>query len=87
MCSRSPAAEKGVNMDTLQAVTTLLGNGFFPILICGVLLWYIYRKDGQTRETLKEMGANHKEEIAELRKSIDNNTAVVQKLLDKMGSD
>ena len=28
-----------------------------------------------------------KEEITELRKSIDNNTAVVQKLLDKMGSD
>ena len=53
-------------MDTLNAITTLLGNGFFPILICGVLLWYIYKKDAQTRETMKEMNANHKEEIGEL---------------------
>lgn len=71
-------------MDTLNAITTLLGNGFFPIMICGVLLWYIYKKDVQTREAMKEMSANHKEEIAELRKSIDNNTIVVQKLVDKM---
>lgn len=74
-------------MDTLNAITTLLGNGFFPILICGVLLWYIYKKDTQTREAMKEMNANHKEEITELRKSIDNNTVVVQKLVDKMGGD
>ncbi len=74
-------------MDTLNAITTLLGNGFFPILICGVLLWYIYKKDSQTREAMKEMNANHKEEITELRKSIDNNTIVVQKLVDKIGGD
>lgn len=74
-------------MDTLNAITTLLGNGFFPILICGVLLWYIYKKDSQTREAMKEMNANHKEEISELRKSIDNNTMVVQKLVDKIGGD
>ena len=74
-------------MDTLNAITTLLGNGFFPILICGVLLWYIYKKELQTRETIKEMNASHKEEIAELRKSIDNNTMVVQKLVDKLGGE
>ena len=74
-------------MDTLNAITTLLGNGFFPILICGVLLWYIYKKEAQTREAMKEMNANHKEEISELRKSIDNNTIVVQKLVDKIGGD
>ena len=74
-------------MDTLNAITTLLGNGFFPILICGVLLWYIYKKESQTREAMKEMNANHKEEITELRKSIDNNTLVVQKLVDKIGGE
>ena len=74
-------------MDTLNAITTLLGNGFFPILICGVLLWYIYKKESQTSETIKEMNAKHKEEIAELRKSIDNNTMVVQKLVDKIGGE
>ena len=60
-------------METMNALTTLLGNGFFPIMVCGVLFWYIYKKDQA-----------HKEEISELRRSIDNNTSVVQKLLDKM---
>lgn len=60
-------------MESLNALATLIGNGFFPIVICAVLFWYIYKKDAQ-----------HKEEISELRKSIDNNTLVVQKLLDKM---
>ena len=63
-------------MDTLQALTTILGNGFFPIVICGVLCWYVYKKDQA-----------HKEEIGELRKSIDNNTSVIQKLLDRMDGD
>ena len=48
------------------------------------MFWYIYKKDAQTRDAMKEMNANHKEEITELRKSIDNNTLVVQKLVDKM---
>lgn len=63
-------------MDGLNAVVQILGNGFFPIVVCGLLFWYVYRKDTQ-----------HKEEINELRKSIDNNTLVVQKLVDKMGGD
>lgn len=63
-------------MESLNALATLVGNGFFPIVICAVLFWYIYKKD-----------IAHKEEISELRKSIDNNTAVIQKLVDKMDGD
>ena len=63
-------------MEGLQGLTQILGNGFFPIIISGVLCWYIYRKD-----------QSHKEEIGELRKSIDNNTQVVQRLLDRMDGD
>lgn len=61
-------------MDTMNAIATLLGNGFFPIMVCAVLFWYIYKKD-QT----------HKEEINELRKSIDKNTDVIQRVVDLMG--
>lgn len=60
-------------MESLNALATLLGNGFFPIIVCGIMFWYVYKKD-----------IAHKEEIGELRKSIDNNTAVIQKLVDKM---
>ena len=63
-------------MEGINALTQVLGNGFFPIIISGVLCWYVYKKD-----------QSHKEEISELRKSIDNNTMVVQKLIDKMEGD
>lgn len=60
-------------MEAISGITQILGNGFFPIIVCGVLFWYVYKKDLQ-----------HKEEITELRKSVDNNTTVLQKILDKI---
>ena len=63
-------------MEGLSGVVQILGNGFFPIVVCVFLFWYVYKKDAQ-----------HKEEIGELRKSIDNNTMAIQKLVDKIGDD
>lgn len=63
-------------MEGLNGVVQMLGNGFFPIVVCGLLFWYVYMKDKA-----------HKEEINELRKSIDNNTKVLQKLADRMGAE
>ena len=57
-------------MDTLNNLTTILGNGFFPIIVCGVLFWYVWKKDAQ-----------HKAEMDEIRKSVDNNTNVLEKLV------
>lgn len=60
-------------MDVISGVVQILGNGFFPIAVCGFLFWYVYKKDAQ-----------HKEEIGELRKSIDSNTRILQKFVDRM---
>lgn len=60
-------------MDVISGVVQILGNGFFPIAVCGFLFWYVYKKDSQ-----------HKEEITELRKSIDGNTRALQRLVDHM---
>lgn len=61
-------------METLNGIITILGNGFFPIAVCGFLFWYVWNKDKQ-----------HKDEITELRKSIDSNTRVLQKFIEKVG--
>ena len=53
-------------MDTLTALTQLLGNGFFPIAVCAALFWYIYKKD-QT----------HIAEIKELKQAVDTNSAAI----------
>ena len=57
-------------MDILKALVDVLGNGFFPIVVCGVLFWYVWKKDAQ-----------HKAEMDEIRKSVDNNTNVLEKLV------
>ena len=55
--------------EILQAVTTV----GFPIVAYGGMFWYMLKKD----ET-------HKEETSQLRTSIENNTIVMQKLVDNM---
>lgn len=56
-----------------NTVITLIGSLGFPIVMC--LLMY---------KQQNESGRLHREEMSEMRTSIDNNTLVVQKLLDKM---
>lgn len=60
-------------METLNSLVTLLGNGFFPIVVCGLLFWYVYKKDAQ-----------HKQEMDEMRKTIENNTLILQQNTEVM---
>ena len=56
--------------EILQGVSTV----GFPIVMCVIM--YL--------QSIKQ-SENHKEEIKELQKTIENNTLVVQQLIDKMG--
>lgn len=60
-------------MESLNALATLLGNGFFPIIVCAILFWYVYKKDQQ-----------HKQEMDEMRKTIENNTIILQQNTEVM---
>lgn len=51
----------------------LLGSYAFPIVMC--LLMY---------KQQNEISERHQEETAELRDALDNNTLVIQRLIDKM---
>lgn len=50
-------------------VTQLIGSLGFPIVCCGALFWYL----------VKEKDA-HKEEMEELRKSVEANTTAINSL-------
>lgn len=52
-------------------VANMIGNYGFPIVCCGVMFWYMIKKDTQ-----------HKEESENMRKAIENNTLVIQNLVD-----
>lgn len=54
----------------IQAVSTV----GFPIVMCLLFMYYI-----------KYINDQHKDEIDKLSQSVNNNTLVMQKLLDKLG--
>lgn len=55
-------------------VTQLVGSLGFPIVCCVALFWYL----------VKEKDA-HKEEMAELRKSVEANTTAINSLCQHLG--
>lgn len=58
-------------MEALTGITTVISTVGFPITICLILLWYIYR--------LSEM---HKAETKEFTEALNKNTIALQKLSD-----
>ena len=60
-------------MDT-NTITTLITSVGFPIVVCLICFWYI-----------KTMTESHKVEVKQLTEAIQNNTLVMQQLVDKMG--
>lgn len=55
-------------------VTQLIGSLGFPIVCCGALFWYL----------VKEKDA-HKDEMEELRKSVEANTTAINLLCQHLG--
>ena len=63
-----------------NTIVTLVGSLGFPICACIGLGWFV------TSE-LRSLRSDHKEEMAKMTEAVNNNTMVIQKLVDKMGDD
>ena len=57
-----------------STVTQFVSTLGFPIAVCLICFWYINKREEQ-----------HKDEVTELAKAINNNTLVMQKLVDRLG--
>lgn len=53
----------------ISSITQVISNFGFPIAVCGVLFYYIYK-----------LQYAHNEEITALREAIENNTLALTKL-------
>ena len=62
-------------MDANAVITTIQAVGF-PIAACVALYLHMIHQD-----------ADHKEEVNQLREAINNNTAVMQRLIDRLGKE
>lgn len=60
-------------METVQMVITAISTVGFPIVMCGALFW---KMDKQDKE--------HKEEMNKSTEAINNNTVVLQKLMQML---
>ena len=57
-------------MENIVQIVTQLG---FPIAMCLLLFWYVTKKD-----------ESHREEMNKMAEAVNNNTIVMQRLLDKL---
>ena len=58
------------------AAAQLIGSLGFPIVACVMLYVRMEKQD-----------ENHRQEVTELTKAIQNNTVVMQKLIDRLGGE
>lgn len=58
---------------TVADITGMITNIGFPIAVCVICFWYITKKD-----------ALHREEMSKLAEALNNNTLVMQQLVDKL---
>lgn len=65
---------EGKEMENIDIVLNAITTVGFPIVMCGILLWYIYKSQ-----------KTHKEEVTHLTEAIQNNTVVMEKILTKIG--
>lgn len=61
----------------MQEVETLITTVGFPIAMCLLFAWYIYKRD--EKDSAKDI--KHKQEVNKLSEAIINNTIVMEKLL------
>lgn len=60
----------------VSTITTLITTVGFPVVVCLATMYYI-----------KYLNDQHKQEIDKLSEALQNNTLVMQRLLDKLNGD
>lgn len=69
----------------VQDILTAIASVGFPIVACCAMAYFFARVNKNYREDIKEIQTQHKEEVGTMTEAINNNTLVIQKLVDKMG--
>ena len=66
--------------EVLNAIQTM----GFPIVCCLLVFWYVKYTEDKNRQQIETMNKEHKEEVEKMVEAINNNTLVIQKLLDNL---
>lgn len=72
-------------MDANTIMTLIQGVGF-PIFACVALGWYVKYTTDKYREDTQHLTEQHKQEMDSITESLNNNTIVLQKLVDLLSN-
>lgn len=72
---------------TFAEVLTAISTIGFPIVACCAIAYFFAKVNNNYRNDIKEINAEHKKEIDAMTTAINNNTMVLQKLVDRMDGD
>lgn len=67
-----------------NTLVTLVGSLGFPIVACIAMGWFSAKVNENYRNDIKELQSTHREEVKAMTDAINNNTLVIQKLIDEM---
>lgn len=68
-----------MDVATLTQLVTTFG---FPIVACGFMGYYVKYITDKNREEIHNLNERHTEELNTIKDSLNNNTLVLQQLLD-----
>lgn len=72
---------------TFAEVLTAISTIGFPIVACCAMAYFFAKVNNNYRNDIKEINAEHKNEMDAMTTAINNNTMVLQKLVDRMDGD
>ena len=67
-------------------IIQLISTFGFPIVMCGVMAWYVKYITDKHRDEVSQLNASHKAEMDGVKDAISNNTLALQKLCDLLES-
>lgn len=71
------------NIDTIVQIVSSVG---FPIVCCGFCFWYVKYITDKNREDISSLNEQHKKESNKMIEAINNNTLVMERLVEKIES-
>lgn len=67
-----------------NTLITMIGSLGFPIVACIAMGLFFAKVNDNYRNDIKELQSTHREEVKAMTDAINNNTLVIQKLIDEM---
>lgn len=70
-----------------NGIIAIIQSVGFPIVMCGLMGWYVKYITDKNREEITEEREAHKQEMSQVITAINNNTIVIEKLIAKLDAE